>query len=347
MWDSVPSDIISAGDVLSKSQLATQSGGKYMQGRKYDAPDSGTSGLPKGTASVPIGNGVAIVLVTTLRCLESATGLTFGMRRFVTKAGQKNLARRGSVTKEIPGKITTEMSIEAIANLMNLVVAYELIKSKPGNMTPGVDSQTLDGMDLETLRRVQRILRAGKYAFPPARRIEIPKPGKPGQTRPLTIASPRDKIVQKAILNVMEPHYDPQFLDSSHGFRPGKGTHTAMLYVDAKFQSSHYIIEADFSKAFDSICHSKLMVILARQIKDEKLLKLIRSGLKAGWMDKFGKINETLGMGTPQGSILSPLLCNIFLNELDVFMEALKEKYRTGAKPKNNKIHESLTNKIR
>lgn len=269
------------------------------------------------------------------------------MRRFTTKAGQNNLARRGSVAKEVPGKNEVKMTIKSIANLENLVVAYELIKSKPGNMTPGVDSKTLDGLDLATLHRVQRILRAGKYEFPPARRIEIPKPGKPGQTRPLTIASPRDKIVQKAILNVMEPHYDPQFLDSSHGFRPGRGTHTAMLYVDAKFQSSHYIIEADFSKAFDSICHSKLMVIIARQVKDEKLLKLVRSGLEAGWLDRFGEIHETLGMGTPQGSILSPLLCNIFLNELDVFMEALKEKYRTGAKPKKNKVHESLTNKIR
>lgn len=228
------------------------------------------------------GNGVAIVLVVMLTRLGSATGLVFGMRRFATKAGQSNLAKRGSVVKEVPEKVVIELSIKAIANLNNIVVAYEFIKSNPGNMTPGVDSKSLDGMDLETFHNIQKTIRAGKYEFPPAIRIEIPKAGKPGQTRPLTIASPRDKIVQKAILNVMNPHYDPQFLDSSHGFRPRRGTHTAMLYVDAKFQSSRYIIEADFSKAFDSICHSKLMAIIARQVKDEKLLKLIRSGLEAG-----------------------------------------------------------------
>jgi len=228
------------------------------------------------------GNGAVIVPVGELKRLGSAAGLNPGMRRFATKAGQVKLARRGSVVKEVPKKKVEELSIKTVSNMKNLAVAYELIKSNPGNMTPGVDYKTLDELSLETLRRVKRTLRGGRYEFPPARRIEIPKPGKPGQTRPLTIASPRDKIVQKAILNVMDPHYDPQFLDSSHGFRPGRGTHTAMLYVDAKFQSSRYIIEADFSKAFDSICHSKLMEIIARQVKDEKLLKLIRSGLGAG-----------------------------------------------------------------
>jgi len=162
-----------------------------MQGREYNAPDSGTSGLPKGTASVPTycaksvrrpriggydhcatitiangGNGVVIVLVVSLTRLGSTTGLVFGMRRFATKAGQKNLARRGSVAKEVPEKITVELSIKAIANLKNLVVAYELIKSNPGNMTPGVDSKTLDGLDLETFREIQKTLRAGKYEFP-------------------------------------------------------------------------------------------------------------------------------------------------------------------------------------
>ena len=125
-------------------------------------------------------------------------------------------------------------------------------------------------------------MRAGKFEFPPARRVQIPKLGKPGETRPLTIAAPKDKVVQKAIQQVMEEYFEPKFLDSSHGFRPGRGTHTAARYLDAKFQSVKYVIEADFSKAFDTINHSKLMELIAQHCTDEKLLKTIKSGLKSG-----------------------------------------------------------------
>ena len=95
-------------------------------------------------------------------------------------------------------------TIKEISNMKNLVTAYELIKSKPGNMTPGVSVDTLDGVSLRILQNIQTQLRAGTYRFPPARRIQIPKPGKM-ETRPLTIASPRDNIVQKAVMLVIEP----------------------------------------------------------------------------------------------------------------------------------------------
>lgn len=236
--------------------------------------------------------------------------------------------------------------MKRISNIKNLVSSYELIKSKPGNMTRGTTYETLDGISLVTFKKLQDKLRAGTYRFPPARRTQIPKPGKIEETRPLTIASPRDKIVQKAIQLVVEPLFEENFLDCSHGFRPDKGARTAIAYIDSKFQSSHFIIEADFSKAFDSIQHKKLMEILKEKITCSKTLSLINSGLKAGYIE-FGKLHENLSVGTPQGSILSPLLCNIYLHKLDLYMEEVKQKYNCGEKRRKNKQYESLSNAAR
>lgn len=179
------------------------------------------------------------------------------------------------------------------------------------------DKVTLDGISIEYLTKVQSRLRAGTYEFPPARIIQIPNPGK---NETLTIASPRDKTVQKAIQLVMKPLYEKQFLDTSHGFRPHRGTRTAIQYLDAKFQSVHYVIEADFyiSKAFDTIPHKKLLEIISREINCKKTLKLINSGLKAGYIE-FGKLHQNLADGTPQGSILSPLLCNIYFHDIKIY----------------------------
>jgi nicotine oxidoreductase len=264
------------------------------------------------------------------------------IRTLSSKAGQPTI--RGSGDNIVSAE-PKDINIKAIANLKNLVIAYESIKSKPGNMTEGTSPETLDGISLEQLKAIQKDLRSGSFSFPPARRIQIPKPGKK-ETRPLTIASPRDKIVQKAIQLVMEPVFEKTFLDCSHGFRPKKGTKTAIQYVDAKFQSSHYIIEADFTKAFDSISHDKLMSYLKETITCEKILRLIKSGLKAGYVE-LGNLHENLSEGTPQGSILSPLLCNIFLHKLDLFMEDIKNLFNVGLRKQKSKEYMSLVNKCK
>lgn len=248
------------------------------------------------------------------------------MRTLASKAGSN--AIRGSDANNTLD--SNKVNIKAISNYKNLVTAYELIKSNPGNMTKGVGKETLDGMDQKYLKNVQLKLKAGKFQFNPARRIQIPKAAK-NETRPLTIAAPREKIIQKAIQIIMERLYEPKFLPSSHGFRPAKGTHTAMKQLESNFQSVRYVIEADFSKAFDSIQHDALMSIIKEDIKCEKTLKLVESGLKAGFIE-FGELHNNLSSGTPQGSILSPLLCNIFLHKLDVFMEELKAEYQKGTK---------------
>lgn len=263
------------------------------------------------------------------------------MRTLSSKAGSN--AIRGSEDNNTLD--SSEVNIKAISNIKNLVAAYELIKSNPGNMTKGADEVTLDGIDLNYFFKMQSKLKAGIYEFNPARRIHIPKSGK-NETRALTIASPREKIIQKAILLVIERFYEKKFLDTSHGFRPARGTHTAMKQLEASFQSVHYIIEADFSKAFDSIQHDALLGIIKEEIKCEKTLRLIKSGLKAGYFE-LGELHNNLAVGTPQGSILSPLLCNVFLHRLDEYVEELKKEYHKGVKRQRATENVRLQNKAK
>jgi group II intron reverse transcriptase/maturase len=267
------------------------------------------------------------------------------IKSFNSKAGLLGETTRGSELKNISDPEFNNINIKRITNLKNLILAYETIKSKPGNMTPGIDDVTLDGIDLKYFESIQTKLKKGKYHFNAARRIQIPKSGK-NETRPLSIASPREKIVQKAIQQVMEQEYEKLFLDSSHGFRPKRGTHTAIQYLEAKFQSVHYIIEADFSKAFDTIQHKKLLSLIEGNCKCVKTLNLIKKSLKAGYME-LGELYMNMEKGTPQGSILSPLFCNIYLHELDKYIEILKTEYNMGDRRKKNKEYESLANKTK
>lgn len=286
------------------------------------------------------GDGVTVVR----RNFGRVTARFLRVGTFTSKAGDRSIATRGSDIKKLHTQLLP-VNIKSISNLKNLIAAYETIKSNPGNMTQGLEPTTLDGISKDYLLKVQEKLRSGTYKFKAARRIQIPKPGKT-EKRPLTIASPREKVVQKAIQLVMEPIYESKFLEFSHGFRPGKGTRTAIQYLEAKFQSVHYIIEADFSKAFDSIPHDKLINIIKQDIVCEKTIELIRSGLKAGYAE-FGELHSQGEIGTPQGSILSPLLCNIYLHQLDIFMKELIGEYSIGENRKINKEYMRLTNKAK
>ncbi len=185
---------------------------------------------------------------------------------------------------------------------------------------------------------------AGSFKFPPARRIYIPKPGKK-EKRPLSIANPRVKVVQKALELVLSRIYEPCFLPTSHGFRPGKSTHSRLKQIDIQFKGAKWYIERDVTKCFDSISHRKLMNILSRRIDCGKTLNLIRSGLKAGYVE-MGGIALKRTEGTPQGSVLSPLLCNVFMHELDKFMESLIKSTDCGRKRKANPPYTAIRNKM-
>nr|AIB08181.1 hypothetical protein [Neoporphyra perforata] len=236
-------------------------------------------------------------------------------------------------------------TIHIISDMNVLILAYELIKSNPGNMTPGVDGSTLDGLDKTWLQNISTKIKQGKFLFSPGRKKYIPKPGSVDK-RPLGIASPREKTVQKAILLVLESIFEPSFLRNSHGFRPNRGNHTALKMVKSEFHGVPWIIEGDISKCFDEIDHSILLRLLSKRISCDKSLTLIKRGLKAGFID-LGIFTRTK-LGTPQGSILSPILCNIYLHELDLFLLQLKIKFDKGTSrvknPQFRKLQYKLSN---
>ena len=213
-----------------------------------------------------------------------------------------------------------------------LVAAYERIKSKPGNMTPGTDGHTLDGSSMDVVRDIIRRLRDESFQFNPSRREYIPKAN--GKMRPLGIPSPRDKIVQEAIRMVLEAIYEspkgPTCLPCSHGFRPGRGTHTALREFKGKWSGITWIIEGDIKSCFDEIDHHVLISLLRKRIADERFLSLIWKGLRTGYLWK--KERHGSFIGSPQGSVCSPILANVYLHELDLFVEELRKKYEKGRK---------------
>jgi len=217
--------------------------------------------------------------------------------------------------------------IHIVANPEVLILAYETIKSEPGNETPGVDAQTLDGINLNWIQNTSKLLLAGKYKFKAARRVYIPKKGK-NKKRPLTISSPRDKLVQQAMYLVLNAIYEPSFLESSHGSRPGKGNHTALKSIKLKFQGVKWCIEADIKSNFSSISHKILLSLLRKRISCEKFLTLVKRSIKAGFIED-GVFKES-NLGLFQGNITSPILNNVYLHELDVFMDELCDDFTSG-----------------
>jgi group II intron reverse transcriptase/maturase len=197
------------------------------------------------------------------------------------------------------------------------LLAYGNIYSNQGAMTPGTCDETADGMSGEKIDEIIAAMRGERYRFAPVRRVYIPK--KNGKLRPLGLPSWSDKLVGEVTRLLLEAYYEPQFSDHSHGFRKGRGCHTALRKVQETWTGTVWFIEGDISDCFGSTDHEILMKILAEKISDNRFLRLIRNMLKAGYMEDW-QYHETLS-GTPQGGVLSPLLSNIYLHKLDEFVE--------------------------
>lgn len=226
------------------------------------------------------------------------------------------------------------------------IAAYERIKSNPGNMTPGVDGSTLDGFSIGTIRRTIDSMRNESYQFNPGRRLYIPKAN--GKKRPLTIAPPREKVVQEVIRMILNSIYDgkerPTFLNTSHGFRANRGTHTALQEI-SKWKNVVWFVEGDIKGCFDNINHARLIELISKRVDDSRFLDLLWKALRAGYME-FREPPVLTLVGTPQGSIVSPLLANIYLHELDVFVESLRQKYEKGEKRRLNPEYKRIAAKL-
>jgi len=181
----------------------------------------------------------------------------------------------------------------------------------------GVDGQTADDYENNLMGNLQNLLdraKSGTYVAPPVRRVHIPKAGSPGETRPLGIPTYEDKILQRAVLMVLEPVYETDFLDVSHGFRPGRGAHGALdsLWKHEMKLGGDWIVDVDLRKFFDTIYHGHLRAFLKRRVRDGVILRLIGKWLNAGVLEEG--VLTIPDDGTPQGGVISPLLANIFLH---------------------------------
>lgn len=221
-------------------------------------------------------------------------------------------------------------------NLYNMefyLMAYSKIYSKEGNMTQGVDGTTIDGMSLERIERLIESLKNYSYQPKPSKRVYIPK--KNGSKRPLGIPSFEDKLLQEVVRMILESIYEGSFSDTSHGFRPNRSCHTALIQVKERFTGVKWFIEGDIKGFFDNIDHHTLITILKRKIEDEAFINLIWKFLRAGYLEEW-KYHKTYS-GTPQGGIISPILSNIYLNELDHFVEEYKATFDKGKARKRSR----------
>jgi len=197
------------------------------------------------------------------------------------------------------------------------LLAYGNVYSNQGAMTPGASEETADGMSEGKIDQIIELMRFERYRFAPARRIYIPK--KNGKLRPLGLPSWSDKLVGEVVRLLLEAYYEPRFSDHSHGFRKGRGCHTALREIREVWRGTSWFVEGDISDCFGSLDHSVMAGILAENIHDQRFLRLIRHMLKAGYLEDW-EYHDTLS-GCPQGGVVSPILSNIYLNKLDEFVE--------------------------
>ena len=212
------------------------------------------------------------------------------------------------------------------------LLAYQRIQAKPGNMTAGTDGKTIDGMGMARINALIEKMRDFSYQPNPARRTYIPKSN--GKMRPLGIPSFDDKLIQEVVRLILESIYEPTFSDYSHGFRINRSCHTALKYVQKYFTGTKWFVEGDIKGCFDNVDHHVLIAILRKRIADEYFIGLLWKFLKAGYMEDWNYHNTY--SGTPQGSIISPILANIYMNELDSYMAEYAEKFNCGNRRKIN-----------
>jgi group II intron reverse transcriptase/maturase len=221
--------------------------------------------------------------------------------------------------------------------------AYAKLYSNDGAMTPGTTPETVDAMSQRKIENIIDDIRHERYRWTPVKRIRIPK--KNGKMRPLGLPTWSDKLLQEVVRQILEAFYEEQFSNSSHGFRPGRGCHTALQEIADQWTGVKWFIEGDIKGCFDNIDSTILLDILSEKLHDNRFLRLIRHLLETGYMENW-RYHQTLS-GTPQGSIVSPILSNIYLDKLDQFVEqVLIPEYSRGEERSRSKPYRALAERV-
>lgn len=254
-----------------------------------------------------------------------------GMPERTRKVGGGTAEDTGLVRQTRParGEFTgdeTPMLMDQVVCRENLIAAHRRVVQNGG--APGVDGMTVQELMpscREHWTRIRAELLGGTYRPQPVRRVEIPKPDGKG-TRMLGIPTVLDRLIQQALLQVLQPIFDPTFSEASFGFRPGRSAHQAVRRACEHIAAGHrWVVDMDLEKFFDRVNHDVLMARVARRVKDKRVLLLIRRYLQAGMME--GGVVSPRTEGTPQGGPLSPLLSNVLLDELDRELERRRHRF--------------------
>nr|UYR50797.1 hypothetical protein [Morchella crassipes] len=331
------------GDTLQPSDLSASTGGPRKRGRSSHSSPDQKNPNPKVTKG-------------------NSKGSSVDKQGSRNKVNSPNL--RTFVIDQLTGFKTPDDKyngiIRILANPGFLQTCYMLIKGKPGNMSRGITKETLDGIEYEWFENTGAKILNGSFNFTPARKVLIPKPFPPHhyvvggdarggrvlgkkEKRPLGVGVPREKIVQKGLQVILEAIYEPEYLDCSHGFRPNRSSPSALKHIYLKGHHHTWVIQGDISKCFDRIPHNVIMKLLKEKIKDERFLTIVNKSLKVGPLDPITKRVVRSDIGTPQGSVRSPLLANIVLHEFDKYMiNTILPDNTKGKRRKTNPLYNAL-----
>nr|NP_039503.1 hypothetical protein ScpofMp05 [Schizosaccharomyces pombe]P05511.4 RecName: Full=Uncharacterized 91 kDa protein in cob intron [Schizosaccharomyces pombe 972h-]CAA26587.1 unnamed protein product [Schizosaccharomyces pombe]CAA38288.1 unnamed protein product [Schizosaccharomyces pombe] len=293
--------------------------GRSLNSAKISTQWSGSATLKSSNRSI---FNIGLGYINTFLGVSNVRGFSTGSGR--SKNVLNKLDDLSKRSKNYPNLvIDRNLYKDFLLNRDMFLIAYNKLKSNPGMMTHGLKPDTLDGMSIDVIDKIIQSLKSEEFNFTPGRRILIDKAS--GGKRPLTIGSPRDKLVQEILRIVLEAIYEPLFNTASHGFRPGRSCHSALRSIFTNFKGCTWWIEGDIKACFDSIPHDKLIALLSSKIKDQRFIQLIRKALNAGYLTENRYKYDIVG--TPQGSIVSPILANIYLHQLDEFIENLKSEF--------------------
>jgi RNA-directed DNA polymerase len=222
--------------------------------------------------------------------------------------------------------------------------AYSNIYSNKGAMTKGVNDNTLDGLSHQRIDGIIKSLKEDKYRFRPVRRVYIPK--KNGKMRPLGVPTGDSKLTQEVVCIILERIYEAQFSEDSHGFRHDRSCHTALEQIRKTWSGVRWFIKIDVKGFFDNMNHGVMVELLEKKIDDKRFIKLVKGMLEAGYLEEWN-YHPTYS-GTPQGGVASPILSNIYLHELDQYIQTLKIEFNAGKiRPQNPEYGRLLCKRYR